>query len=164
LLSNAVKFTDKGRITVNIEWIEGPTQVTDESFEPIPYELEEEGIFDKNERFISSFCEEERAILKMKHNYFALALKEKALKIKSTGIFKISVTDTGCGIPEADLGKLFQRFSQVNNDNSKKQIGSGLGLYITKELILKMDGDIRVYSRKGCGTTFMVCIPTTSEF
>jgi len=63
---------------------------------------------------------------------------------------------------EEDLTKLFQKFSQVGQVTAKRQIGTGLGLFISKELVENMGGKIRVYSKPKVGTTFIICIPTTA--
>ncbi len=55
-----------------------------------------------------------------------------------------------------------KKFSQVSENISQRQIGTGLGLFITREICLAMNGEIRAYSRSGTGSTFVVCIPTTS--
>jgi len=52
---------------------------------------------------------------------------------------------------------------QVTSDPSKKKLGTGLGLYITKELCNRMDGDIRVFSKLGSGSAFCVCLPVQPE-
>jgi CheY-like chemotaxis protein len=75
---------------------------------------------------------------------------------------KFVISDTGCGISAEAQGKLFQKFSQVNEDPSKRKLGTGLGLYITRALCQKMNGDVRVYSQLGKGSTFIFCIPTST--
>ena len=64
----------------------------------------------------------------------------------------ISVSDTGIGIPEEYLSRIFDRFERV--DQSGKKVGTGLGLAITKKLVEIMGGEIRVESRVGEGSTF----------
>jgi len=54
------------------------------------------------------------------------------------------------------IEKLFQKFSQVSENISQRQIGTGLGLFITKEICHAMKGEIRAYSKFGTGTTFVV--------
>ncbi len=78
----------------------------------------------------------------------------------SDGIrLKYSVTDTGMGIKEEDMGKLFQTFSQVDTKKNHHKEGSGLGLAICKQLVDLMGGDIQVESEYGEGSTFSFEIP-----
>ncbi len=68
--------------------------------------------------------------------------------------FRVEVKDTGIGISSKDQVLLFQKFSQVDSSLSRSAGGSGLGLYICKELIHLMDGEIGVKSCPGQGSTF----------
>ena len=83
---------------------------------------------------------------------------------RSEGVLKIIIRDTGAGMNHAALEKLFQKSSQVSEDVHRRQIGTGLGLYITKEICKKMNGDVRAYRRLGTGSTFVICIPTVSVY
>ena len=69
-------------------------------------------------------------------------------------LFKIK--DTGIGIPEDQLDKIFENFTQVNHSKSIKYGGTGLGLAISKKLISLMDGDIWVKSKIDEGSTFFI--------
>jgi len=71
----------------------------------------------------------------------------------------ISVSDTGCGIPEDKLQAIFQEFEQVDGSTARKHNGAGLGLAISKKMIEVMGGQISVESEVGKGATFHVRIP-----
>jgi signal transduction histidine kinase/DNA-binding response OmpR family regulator/HPt (histidine-containing phosphotransfer) domain-containing protein len=64
------------------------------------------------------------------------------------------VKDTGIGIPEGKMDRLFKPFSQVDSSTSRNYGGTGLGLVISKRLVDKMDGSMSVESDEGIGTTF----------
>lgn len=70
----------------------------------------------------------------------------------------IRVEDTGEGIPEADLGRIFDRFWRGPAKGAERR-GSGLGLTITRELVRRMNGEIQVESEPGAGSIFTVRIP-----
>ena len=72
---------------------------------------------------------------------------------------KISVADTGIGIKKEDLPRLFQKFEQLDSGISRKYEGAGLGLAITKQLVELHGGRIRVESKYGQGSNFIVLLP-----
>ncbi|WP_378955107.1 ATP-binding protein [Pelosinus sp. sgz500959] len=67
---------------------------------------------------------------------------------------KFTIRDTGIGIPEEKLDKLFKRFSQVDDSHTRKFGGTGLGLAISKKIIEILDGEIGVESKENIGSTF----------
>ena len=71
---------------------------------------------------------------------------------------RIGVKDTGCGIPQNMLEKIFERFEKVDSFAQ----GVGLGLSICKSIVDKMNGRIQVYSQLGLGTTFIAELPCHS--
>lgn len=100
-------------------------------------------------------------------------LLNNALKFTKQGHVKISVSgkpgetpdtqrlifrveDTGCGIQEEDIGKIFENFRQLDSKRNRSVEGTGLGLSITKRLAEMMDGSIRVESVYGEGSTFIL--------
>jgi PAS domain S-box-containing protein len=72
---------------------------------------------------------------------------------------ELRVSDTGVGISEADLPKLFQRFQRVRNTRSRTHEGSGIGLALVRELARLHGGEVTVESREHVGTTFKVRVP-----
>lgn len=69
------------------------------------------------------------------------------------------VRDSGIGMDEALLGRLFQRFSQGDDSSSRRHGGTGLGLEISRNLARAMGGDIRVSSQAGQGSCFLLDLP-----
>ncbi|HJY28958.1 MAG TPA: ATP-binding protein [Pyrinomonadaceae bacterium] len=72
----------------------------------------------------------------------------------------ISVSDTGKGIPEADLPHVFDKFYRgASEANVASAAGVGLGLYLAQHIVGQLEGEIRVESKQGVGTTFTVRLP-----
>ena len=71
----------------------------------------------------------------------------------------VSVSDTGIGISEENIAKLFGKFERVDLEKNSTKEGTGLGLAITKMLLQMMHGDIKVESTYGEGSTFTITIP-----
>lgn len=101
LLGNAVKFTDRGRVALAVDWVSAAVRPT----------------------------------------------------------LQIAVSDTGPGIPAAQIPRIFERFVQVTDDPEKHRQGLGLGLSIVKSIVDLMGGTITVDSVVGAGSTFTVRIP-----
>lgn len=80
-------------------------------------------------------------------------------KIVEEGQFKIVVQDTGIGIEEAYIPRLFERFYRVDKARSRAKGGTGLGLAIVKHIIIGFNGSIDVESTVGVGTKFIITIP-----
>jgi signal transduction histidine kinase len=72
---------------------------------------------------------------------------------------RISVRDSGPGIPENFHGRIFERFSQADASATREKGGTGLGLYIARRFIEQMQGRIGFESEAGKGTTFWVELP-----
>lgn len=102
LVNNALKFTDKGGVTIHLK-------KTDENYEKV--------------------------------------------------MMRFEVTDTGIGIPEMVLNRLFADYIQADVSTSRKYGGTGLGLAISKKLVLLMDGSIGVNSKVGEGSKFWFELP-----
>ncbi|HNA74110.1 MAG TPA: ATP-binding protein [Candidatus Obscuribacter sp.] len=74
---------------------------------------------------------------------------------------EFSVADQGVGIPEEHLPQVFSKFGRLDNPLVRQTEGTGLGLYITRSLVLALGGQITVESVPG-GTTFTVRLPAAT--
>jgi len=81
--------------------------------------------------------------------------------LKKQGVV-IRVSDTGMGIAASDLPHLFQKFYRTDNSATREIGGTGLGLYICRQIVEQMGGKIWVESTQGSGSTFFVEIPRVS--
>lgn len=75
------------------------------------------------------------------------------------GSATMTVTDSGVGIAAADLPRLFGRFERIQNPRTSHVGGTGLGLYLSRELARQHSGDIEVHSRLGVGSSFTLMLP-----
>ena len=183
LLSNALKFTEKGQIKFIFSF-EAGTELPDSKFESAALrktsivDYEEMSPNDKNsprricitgnpfQEFFSivdtSYVSQNTA------ECFRFGLDTSrfpgdlfaAQQSTQDGYIRIEVIDSGCGMNPAQTARLFERYSQVNQNTSKRQIGTGLGLWISKELCKHMNGDIKVTSQEGVGSSFVVMLKT----
>ncbi|WP_433229458.1 sensor histidine kinase [Actinomadura formosensis] len=72
---------------------------------------------------------------------------------------EINVSDQGIGIPESEIGRIFERFYRVDPARSRQTGGTGLGLAIVKHVTGKHGGDVTVWSKEGHGSTFTIRLP-----
>ena len=72
----------------------------------------------------------------------------------------IEVADQGLGIPADEQDRIFEKFYRLDPQQTKGVGGSGLGLYICRELVERMDGQLSVESEPGVGSRFQVALPT----
>jgi len=104
----------------------------------------------------------EKIVLNLLSNAFKFTF-EGEIKVQLrwlAGQVELSVADTGTGIPEAELPRIFERFHRVPNVRSRTHEGTGIGLALVQELVHLHGGEVRVRSTEGRGTTFQVSIPT----
>jgi len=82
---------------------------------------------------------------------------------ESSGLVRISVRDTGIGIPKEQFSHIFDRFYQAGNLKKKGHKGTGIGLALVKEIITLHHGKIDVHSQEGKGTEFNIRLPLGAE-
>jgi signal transduction histidine kinase/DNA-binding response OmpR family regulator len=131
LLSNAVKFTPKGgKIEITVKL----TSVFAKASPGTPFQVGHSG-------------------------FLKIPSSGGSLRTGNKVFVQISVSDTGIGIPKDQCEKIFDRFYQVDNRLSKEYEGTGVGLSLTKELVELHNGEIRVESEEGKGSTFIIIFP-----
>ena len=76
------------------------------------------------------------------------------------GAVAFQVADQGCGIPEDEAGKIFDKFYRRANKETIEQSGFGLGLAFVKEVALRHGGEVTVMSEPGKGSVFTLRVPS----
>ena len=179
LVSNACKFTEKGYVRIHVSWQTNSTSCTQQEAkeeDQTPDSKSQDGIDEDLREFLDSL--EARPSMKdslhlvteyqkkfidgspsfqlniMKPHWNPEEVLSSTLPEGSIGTLKIQVLDSGCGMNLEDQAKLFQKFSQVNSSQGQRKIGTGLGLWICKELANRLDGDITTRSMVGVGSVF----------
>jgi two-component system, OmpR family, phosphate regulon sensor histidine kinase PhoR len=121
---------------------------------------------DPGEEGLEVFCDSE-SVHQMMSNLIDNAIKytpdggsiHVAARALPGSMVEVGVRDTGMGIPQEDLGRLFERFYRVDKARSREMGGTGLGLAIVKHLARAQGGDVRVESEPGQGSTFSFTLP-----
>jgi PAS domain S-box-containing protein len=106
----------------------------------------------------------EKIVLNLLSNAFKFTLEgEIGVALRQVGPeAELTVRDTGVGIPEEELSRLFERFHQVRGVQGRALEGTGIGLALVEELVKLHGGSIRVESTCGRGSTFFVSVPMGS--
>ncbi|NEQ54935.1 MAG: HAMP domain-containing protein, partial [Leptolyngbya sp. SIO3F4] len=88
-----------------------------------------------------------------------LTLDIKAIGYQSESYLEFTVTDTGIGMEQHQLEKIFEAFTQADTTSTRQYGGTGLGLTITREFVRMLGGTISAHSEPGKGSTFTILIP-----
>ncbi len=81
---------------------------------------------------------------------------------RSDNLVRLQVRDTGCGIPEDEMGNIFNKFYQVDKENTGQVRGFGLGLFYARDFVRKMGGKLNIDSQPGLGTVATIEFPLSS--
>jgi PAS domain S-box-containing protein len=106
----------------------------------------------------------EKVVLNLLSNAFKFTLEGSiTVRLRPAGEHvELTISDTGCGIPEHELPRLFERFHRVEGTRGRTHEGTGIGLALVQELVNLHGGNVGVQSRVGQGSTFTVQIPMGS--
>ncbi|MBC7654204.1 MAG: PAS domain S-box protein [Oligoflexus sp.] len=163
---------DSGKLTIEKIGFE-PQKVIDKVMQVLQHRAEEKGL-----KFTNSFFDLnispiligdphrlEQVLLNLISNAIKFTFKGsvdiicKAVKnVENYQEIEVTVTDTGIGMEEVFIDKLFDKFSQEDNSVTRKYGGTGLGMSICKELLTLMGGEILVSSKKNIGSSISILI------
>ena len=126
-------------------------------------------VINKIQKSIPSVLADQDRLIQILYNLIGNAIKYtdhgdisiSAERLKNQ--LRISISDTGKGIPESDLESIFNSFHQVDDTDMREVGGTGIGLSITKKLVELLDGKIEVISILGAGSTFSFTLPIFEE-
>jgi signal transduction histidine kinase len=137
-----------------------------ENFEAFRDGLMEHGIFVEitGKYCKAPFCHDQRKIQQIFRNLISNAMKYRRermrVEVSGEADLVILVEDDGIGIPLGEQEIIFERFVRLNDKRRAYVPGLGLGLTGVKTLVEAMEGDIRLESREGVGTRFIIRIPS----
>ena len=107
------------------------------------------------------------AIHSLLENAVTFSYEDSVVRVAGShvdGEVKLSVTDSGVGIPARDLDRIFERFYRVDHGRSRETGGTGLGLSIVRHVASNHQGRVEVDSREGEGSTFTLVLPPPPEY
>jgi signal transduction histidine kinase len=161
---------EAGKVELNVEWVD-LNEVLDAVLQKIELKAKEKGLSVEDHTIgniplvYADGLRMEQILVNLLEN--AIRYTEKGsikvnMKMDASHI-KISIEDTGIGIPKDELPYIFERFYRVEKSRSKEYGGTGLGLSIVKQLVELQSGTIDVWSQPGIGTKFEVTFPANQR-
>ena len=166
-IKDIIEYSKNSRVEIEQDEINF-SSLLNEIKKPLIYLIEKEKInFQYDTLQVSPFYSDQKRIAVVLNNLISNAIKYCDPKKAQLSIHihikidcneaQIEVSDNGLGIPESKIDKIFQMFYRANSDKA----GSGLGLYIVKEILDRIGGSISVASELGERTSFYLNIPNT---
>lgn len=165
-----VSRIEQGRITLNME-NHDIAELVGKSVDGLKLEAKKKGL-----KVLEDYAKTDvsASVDKDKFSQIMVNLVGNAIKYSVKGEIEISVEneagnvevivrDTGIGMNEEERKNLFTKFYRVQNDDTKDIVGTGLGLWITKQLVENMNGKIMVDSIKEVGSQFTVLLPSSKK-
>ncbi len=170
LINNVLEFSklenNQRKVTVTKGIL---TEVINEVQDVMRVKLQQEGfVLRINQEIISPFEYDREAMVQILINLLDNSIKfgreswQKKIDLwicQDTDLVKISVRDTGCGIPENVIDKVFDDFFRVDNSLTRKTSGTGIGLALVKKFCQSMGGSVKIVNNDGTGCTVMVSLP-----
>ena len=160
-----VSRLSQGRLVFNFQAVD-PSDIIKKTIDSLKVEADSRGLEMKYERkalpkISIDPIRFEQALVNLVGNAIKYTPKGKieVLTEEAKGKLYIRIADTGLGISAEEQRRLFEKFYRIQTKETQEIIGTGLGLWITKELIEKMGGTIMVESIKGMGAHFIISFP-----
>lgn len=155
---------ESGRLEVRREWL-SVAEVVEDTIADFRQAAESRGILLEQEVSCDAVHADPLRLKQILYNLLGNAMKftdsgsVRLVARSGRGGVHFAVEDTGCGIGEADLERIFESFQQIDNSDTRRHRGSGLGLALSKELAELHGGSITVESTLGEGSRFTCVIP-----
>ena len=142
-------------------------------FESLVEQKDHRLVFVSNKKawnILFDFVKWEKIVLNLLSNAFKFTPGGGSIQVSLASVnaenktcVKLNVSDTGIGIKESNLDRIFDRFYQVDSTSDSNLEGTGIGLSLVKELVILQGGNIKVLSVEGKGTTFEIKIPVVEN-
>jgi signal transduction histidine kinase len=157
----AVARSEAGRLTIQVAPVD-PAKIISEvlmELKPLADEKKIQFVFEKPNlpEVMSDQARLKEVLVNLIGNavkYTSGSGKVAVTATRKNGFLIVHVEDQGIGMTAEEQKKLFEKFYRIKNDDTKKIQGTGLGLFIVKQIVEKMGGKIWVASKKGKGSTF----------
>ncbi|HAB78996.1 MAG TPA: aerobic respiration two-component sensor histidine kinase ArcB, partial [Glaciecola sp.] len=149
------KFTDELSSVIELLAADKSLKFVSKVIKPIPEYVQVDGTRLRQILWNMLF----NAVKFTQKGHVSLSVSATTLPDKKTANVCFEIEDTGVGIPQADIDKIFAMYYQVDHPDHQSATGTGIGLAICKEMVDRMNGNIEVVSEVGRGTRFIITIP-----